>query len=43
MSLPGIVVNTGPTNNKMFTQLHLQRWNGKDWDLFGGLLSDDAK
>lgn len=43
MSLPGIVVNTNSTNNKMYTQLHLQRWNGKDWDLFGDLLSDDAK
>ncbi len=43
MSLPGIVVNTGPTNNKMYTQLHLQRWNGKAWDLFGGLINDDAK
>jgi len=43
MSLPGIEVNTSPTNNKMYTQLHLQRWNGKDWDLFGSLLSDDAK
>jgi ABC-type branched-subunit amino acid transport system substrate-binding protein len=43
MSLPGIVVNTSPTNNKMYTQLNLQRWNGKDWDLVGGLLSDDAK
>ncbi len=43
MSLPGIVVNTGPANNKMYTQLHLQRWNGKAWDLFGGLVGDDAK
>lgn len=43
MSLPGIVVNTGPANNKMYTQLHLQRWNGKAWDLFGQLLNDDAK
>jgi ABC-type branched-subunit amino acid transport system substrate-binding protein len=43
MSLPGIVVNTCPNNNKMYTQLHLQRWNGKAWDLFGGLINDDAK
>lgn len=43
MSLPGIVVNTGPTNNKAYTQLHLQRWNGKVWDLVGGLINDDAK
>lgn len=43
LSLPGIVVNTGPTNNKMYTQLHLQRWNGKAWDLFGGLIGDETK
>jgi ABC-type branched-subunit amino acid transport system substrate-binding protein len=43
MSLPGIVVNTSATNNKMYTQLNLQRWNGKAWDLVGGLISDDAK
>jgi branched-chain amino acid transport system substrate-binding protein len=43
MALPGITVNTGPTNNQMYTQLHLQRWNGKGWDLFGELISDEAK
>ncbi len=43
MSLPGIVVNTNATNNKMYTQLNLQRWNGKAWDLVGGLINDDAK
>jgi hypothetical protein len=43
MSLPGIVVNTSATNNKMYTQLNLQRWNGKAWDLVGGLIDDDAK
>lgn len=43
MSLPGILVNTSATNNKMYTQLNLQRWNGKAWDLFGSLLNDDAK
>jgi hypothetical protein len=43
MALPGIVVNTSPANNKMYTQLNLQRWNGKAWDLVGGLIDDDAK
>ncbi|MBI3701445.1 MAG: ABC transporter substrate-binding protein [Afipia sp.] len=43
MSLPGIVANTGATNNKLYTQLNLQRWNGKAWDLVGGLIDDDAK
>ncbi|MEW6766744.1 MAG: ABC transporter substrate-binding protein [Pseudomonadota bacterium] len=43
MSLPGIIANTGPANNKLYTQLNLQRWNGKAWDLVGGLISDDGK
>ena len=43
MSLPGIVVNTGPTNNQMYTQSQLQRWNGKNWELFGEVMSDDPK
>lgn len=43
MSLPGIVVNTGPTNNQMYTQSQLQRWNGKNWELFGEVMNDDPK
>ncbi|MGN6283566.1 MAG: ABC transporter substrate-binding protein [Afipia sp.] len=43
LSLPGIVMNTSPTNNKVYTQLSLQRWNGKAWDLFGGIINDDSE
>lgn len=43
LSLPGIVMNTSATNNKVYTQLSLQRWNGKAWDLFGGIINDDSE
>lgn len=43
LSLPGILVNTGPTNNQMYTQAQLQRWNGKNWELFGEVMDDDPK
>ncbi|MCA6100493.1 ABC transporter substrate-binding protein [Bradyrhizobium australafricanum] len=32
--LPGIKINTSETINMNYTQLRLQRWTGKDWDLF---------
>ena len=37
-ALPGIKVNTGPTNNMVWTQMRLQRWNGTSWELFGEVL-----
>ena len=37
-ALPGIVVNTSPTNNMVWTQMRLQRWNGTSWELFGDVL-----
>ena len=37
-ALPGIVVNTSPTNNMVWTQMRLQRWNGISWELFGDVL-----
>jgi ABC-type branched-subunit amino acid transport system substrate-binding protein len=43
LALPGIVVNTGPKNNQMYTQAQLQRWNGKNWELFGDVVNDDPK
>lgn len=43
LSLPGIVMNTSATNNKVYTQLSLQRWNGKAWDVFGGIINDDSE
>jgi len=37
--LPGIRINTSPTNYHTISQLQLMRWNGKSWDLFGDVLS----
>jgi ABC-type branched-subunit amino acid transport system substrate-binding protein len=37
-ALPGIKVNTSPTNNMVWTQMRLQRWNGASWELFGDVL-----
>jgi branched-chain amino acid transport system substrate-binding protein len=37
--LPGITVNTGPTNFHPIRQMQLQKWDGKSWRLFGSVLS----
>jgi branched-chain amino acid transport system substrate-binding protein len=37
--LPGIKINTGPTNYRPIRQLQLMRWTGKTWDLFGDVIS----
>lgn len=36
--LPGIKINTSPTNYHPIRQLQLQRWNGKTWDRFGDII-----
>jgi len=38
-ALPGITVNTSETNNAVWTQMQLQRWNGASWDQFGAIHS----
>ncbi|WP_425994235.1 ABC transporter substrate-binding protein [Afipia sp. DC4300-2b1] len=40
-ALPGIKVNTSETVNQAYTQLQLQKWNGKSWDQFGSVLKAD--
>ena len=37
--LPGITVNTSPTNYVPIRQFQLQRFNGENWELFGDVLS----
>jgi branched-chain amino acid transport system substrate-binding protein len=37
--LPGIKINTSPTNYRPIRQLQLMRWSGKSWDLFGDIIS----
>jgi branched-chain amino acid transport system substrate-binding protein len=36
--LPGIRVNTSPTNYQPIRQMQLARWNGKTWERFGEVL-----
>jgi len=38
MLLPGIKVNTSPTNHHPLRQMQLQRWNGKNWERFGPII-----
>jgi branched-chain amino acid transport system substrate-binding protein len=37
--LPGIRVNTGPTNYHPITQMRLQKWDGNTWVLFGDTIN----
>ncbi|HEX7983848.1 MAG TPA: ABC transporter substrate-binding protein, partial [Duganella sp.] len=39
--LPGIKVNTTPEVNQAYTQMQMQRWNGKSWDQFGEVMKAD--
>ena len=36
--LPGIKVNTSPTNYHPIRQMQLQRWDGKSWVRFGDVI-----
>ena len=36
--LPGIKVNTSPTNFHPIRQMQLQRWNGSTWERFGSII-----
>jgi branched-chain amino acid transport system substrate-binding protein len=40
MLLPGIKLNTSPTNYGPISQLQLLQFNGDSWQLFGDLISD---
>ncbi len=36
--LPGIKLNTSPTNHHPIRAMQLERWNGKTWELFGDVI-----
>jgi branched-chain amino acid transport system substrate-binding protein len=42
MLLPGIKINTGPTDFAPISQLQLQRFKGERWELFGDVISADV-
>ena len=37
--LPGIKLNTSPTNYHPLRQLQLMRWSGKTWERFGDIIA----
>jgi ABC-type branched-subunit amino acid transport system substrate-binding protein len=39
--LPGIKINTGPTDFAPISQLQLMRFKGEKWELFGDIISGD--
>jgi hypothetical protein len=41
--LPGIHVNTSPTNYRPLTQVQLQKWEGKAWARFGEVLGAQSR
>ena len=40
--LPGIKVNTWPTDFAPITQLQLMKFKGETWELFGEIISGDV-
>ena len=40
--LPGIKINTGPTDFAPISQLQLMRFKGEKWELFGDIISADV-
>ena len=42
MLLPGIRVNTSPTNYHTIGQVQMMRWAGKSWDLFGDVIGGES-
>ncbi len=36
--LPGIKINTSPTNYHPITAMQLEKWDGKTWELFGSVI-----
>jgi hypothetical protein len=40
--LPGIKINTGPSDYYPIEQMQLQKWNGTTWVLFGEVISGEG-
>jgi branched-chain amino acid transport system substrate-binding protein len=40
MLLPGIKINTTPTNYRGFNQMRLEKFDGKRWVLFGDIIGE---
>jgi ABC-type branched-subunit amino acid transport system substrate-binding protein len=42
MLLPGVTINTSPTNFAPISQLQLMKFKGEKWELFGDIISGDV-
>ena len=42
MLLPGIKINTSPTDFYPIEQMQMQRFNGERWELFGEVMSGEV-
>ncbi|MBI5131150.1 MAG: ABC transporter substrate-binding protein [Rhodopseudomonas palustris] len=42
LALPGMAVNTSPTDFRVNKQLRMMKFNGERWELFGPIIEDDA-
>ncbi|MET0222389.1 MAG: ABC transporter substrate-binding protein [Tardiphaga sp.] len=42
LGLPGMQINTSPSDYRVNKQLQMQRFNGERWELFGPIIEDDA-
>jgi branched-chain amino acid transport system substrate-binding protein len=40
LALPGIKINTSPTDYRVNKQLQMMHFNGERWELFGPILED---
>ena len=40
--LPGVIINTSPTDFAPISQLQLERFKGEKWELFGDVISGDV-
>jgi hypothetical protein len=40
LTLPGIAINTSPTDYRVRKQLQMMKFNGKRWEVLGPLLED---
>jgi branched-chain amino acid transport system substrate-binding protein len=43
LSLPGILVNTSPTDYRVVKQLQMTRFKGERWESFGPIISDENR
>jgi hypothetical protein len=40
LSLPGMVVNTSPTDYRINKQMQMMKFDGERWQLFGPIIED---